>query len=67
MLNKFALLGVMCALSACGASSQSVAWNFAENDSFYGNAELTTARLQCAQGGFDGAGFDACVQNSMRY
>lgn len=61
------------ALSACtGGVGEpgSVLWQMTANDTekrYHTTGDETIARMQCAQGGYEGQGFDACVANSMKY
>lgn len=72
-MHKVCLFVALLTLSACSSGvgqPGSIAWQLTANDverQYFGNGELTTARLQCAQGGYEGAGYDACVRNSMKY
>lgn len=60
-------------LAACGSGigePGSMMWKLTANDMErrnFGDADRTQARLQCAQGGYSGAGYEACVENSMKY
>lgn len=69
-MHKVLLFCSLFVLPACSnrADHHDAMWNFADNAAdYYADRELTTARLQCAQGGYNGSGFDACVNNSVRY
>lgn len=72
MKPVFAVLTLLaCTACAKGVGEPgSVLWQLTANDverRYYGNDRLTTARLQCAHGGYSGEGYEACVRNAMKY
>lgn len=60
-------------LAACGGgigTPGSIMWKLTANDTerqYHTSGAETTARIQCAQGGYEGSGLEACVRNSMEY
>lgn len=64
------LLLSLCACSEGVGKPGSILWKMTANDSereHFGDDARTQARLQCAAGGYSGTGYEACVENSMKY
>lgn len=72
-MKMMAIALVLLSLSACAkgvGEPGSILWKMTANDSereHFGDDERTKARLQCAAGGYSGTGYEACVENSMKY